>query len=458
MVEYNLNDTIAAISTAVGQGGIGIIRLSGPKAVSIVSKIFVPAKKGKEKKFRNYGLHYGFIADNNEKIDEAIVSLMLKPHSYTRQDVAEINCHGGLVALTRILGLTLKNGARLAEPGEFTKRAFLNGRIDLAQAEAVIDIICAKTDSALKVGLGQLSGALSKEINRIRAKLLDVSVVLEANIDFPDEGLAKDGNDLAAKLESVLFDIGTLLENSSVGRVFREGIHAVICGKPNVGKSSLLNALLKMERSIVTPFAGTTRDTVEEMIDIKGIPVRITDTAGILKPRDLIEEKAVKRSKDYIKSADLVILMFDASQKLEPQDKKLISELKNRNTIAVINKIDLKNKIEEKSVSGAFTKIVKLSAKTGKKIGLLEEAIYQSVLKGKIQPESAIISNLRHIQALNCAKKLIVRALGSLRKNQLIELTAQDLKDACAYLDKILGRNFSEDLLDRIFADFCIGK
>ena len=459
MLEYNLNDTISAISTAQGQGGIGIVRLSGPQAILIASRIFAGPRKEKAGDFKSYAMHYGHIVDKEKIIDEVILSVMRKPRSYTRQDVVEINCHGGLVALTEVLDLTLKQGARLAEPGEFTKRAFLNGRIDLAQAEAVIDVICAKTDSALKVSLGQLSGRLSKEINKIRAKLINILVILEASIDFPEEGIDQDGSALADNINSVALEINKLLDNAPVGRILREGILAVICGKPNVGKSSLLNALLKKERSIVTPLAGTTRDTIEELIDIRGIPVRITDTAGILKPRDLIEKEAVKRSRDYIKSADLVIIIFDANKKLDKEDKKLIGEIKNKNAIAVINKIDLKNRIEEDQVSEVFPKVIRLCAKTGKNIDTLEDALYEVVLKGKPQAaESAIVSNLRHIQGLKNARKLIIEAQRSFERKIPPELTAQNLKEACSFLDKILGKSFSEDLLDRIFADFCIGK
>ena len=459
MFEDNLDDTISAISTAQGPGGIGIVRISGPEALSIVSKIFVGKKKEKTTEFKSYTMHYGKISDNGKIIDEVILSVMRKPKSYTCQDVVEINCHGGLVALRNVLDLTIANGARLASPGEFTRRAFLNGRIDLAQAEAVIDVIRAKTDSALKVSLGQLSGGLSKEIGKIRQKLLNILVPLEANIDFPEENLQQDTAGITQGITSIAKELTKLLDNASAGRILREGIAVVICGKPNVGKSSLLNALLKKERSIVTSVAGTTRDTVEEMIDIKGIPVRIVDTAGILSARDLIEKKAVKRSREYIKLADLVIILFDASSKLEDGDRKLIQEVKNRNVIAVINKIDLKSRIEETQITEAFHKVVRICAKTARNIDCLEDALWEFVFKGKLhEPESLIVSNLRHIQALKNAKKLIAQAKEDIAEKLPQELIAQNLKDACTYLDKILGKNFSEDLLDRIFTDFCIGK
>jgi len=460
MFRDNLEDTISAISTAQGQGAIGIVRISGRKALSIADKIFVPAGKEKKADFKSYSMHYGKISDNGKIIDEVILSVMRKPRSYTREDVVEINCHGGILALHRVLDLTLKNGARLAGPGEFTRRAFLNGRIDLAQAEAVIDIIRAKTDSALKVSLGQLSGGLSKEINKIRKKLLDILVTMEANIDFPDELIPEqDKTGILRGIAAIDAQLNKLLEGASCGRILREGIHVVICGKPNVGKSSLLNVLLKKERSIVTPVAGTTRDAIEEMLDIKGIPVKIVDTAGILKPRDLIEKKAVQRSREHIKLADLVIILFDASSKLDEGDRKLIKELKNKQAIAVINKIDLKARIEKDQITRVFANVVQLCARSAKNINLLEDALYDFVYKGKLHsPEFMLVSNLRHTRALKSARKLINQARAALTDQLPPEFIAQNLKDACVYLDEILGRNSSEDILERIFNDFCIGK
>ena len=460
MWEDNLQDTIAAISTATGEGGIGIVRLSGKESLTIANKIFAGLDKNKPTQFKSFSMHYGKIVDNHKIIDEVILTVMRGPKSYTRQDVVEINCHGGMLSLRKILELTLKHGCRLASPGEFTKRAFLNGRLDLAQAEAVIDIIRAKTESALKISLGQLSGGLSGEINKIRQGLLDILVILEANIDFPEESLPRqDSTEISFALTAIDAQLNTLLSSASGGRILREGLHVVICGKPNVGKSSLLNALLKKERAIVTSVAGTTRDTIEEVIDIKGIPVRIVDTAGILKPRNLIEKKAVKRSRSQIGLADLVIILFDSGSKLDDQDRKLIKELKSKNVIAVINKIDLKARIEKDEITGVFSRVVELAARSGKNINLLEDALYDFVYQGKLpNPELMLVSNLRHIHALRDAQKLIGEAKQILADKLSIEFITQNLKDACVYLDKILGKSFSEDLLDRIFADFCIGK
>ena len=459
MPKNSFQDTVAAISTALGEGGIGIVRLSGNKSLVIADKIFAAANKKKPSESKSYTLHYGKVIDNGKIIDEVILTVMRKPKSYTREDVVEINCHGGSVALRKVLDLTLKHGCRLAEPGEFTRRAFLSGRIDLAQAEAVIDIIRAKTDSALKVGLEQLSGSLSKEINKIRQKLLDILVILEANIDFPEENLGQDNAEILPKITAIDTLLIKLLESAATGRILREGIHVVICGKPNVGKSSLLNALLKKERSIVTAVAGTTRDTIEELIDIKGIPVRIVDTAGILKPHGVIEQKAVGRSRKQIDLADLVIILFDASNKLDAKDRKLIKELKNKSTIAVINKIDLKQRIQKEELCGIFPKVVELSAKSGKNINRLEDALLEFVYQGRLpSPEFMLVSNLRHIQALKSAEKLIRQAKLAVNDQLPVEFMTQNLKDACVYLDKILGKDFSEDLLERIFTDFCIGK
>lgn len=460
MLIDSLDDTIAAISTAAGEGAVGIVRLSGPRALAIADAVFVGKNKAKPSEFKTYTMHYGKIINGGQILDEVILTVMRSPHSYTREDVVEINCHGGIVALRKVLDSVLENGCRLASPGEFTRRAFLNGRIDLAQAEAVIDIIRAKTDSSLKISLEQLKGNLSKEITRLRQALLNILVILEANIDFPEEDLKKqDMAEISKNLIAVRLKLNRLLDSARTGRILREGIHVVICGKPNVGKSSLLNALLKKERSIVTPIAGTTRDSIEEAIDIKGIPVKIVDTAGILRPRNLVEKKAVGRAKTHIRSADLVVILFDASKKLEDDDWKLIKEVKSKNVIAVINKIDLKVKLKKEELIKVFNSVVELSAKKGKNINLLEEAFSEFVYQGKLPgPEFMLVSNLRHISALKEAQKLLSNAVFALNDNLPLEFLTQDLKDASLHLDKILGKDLSEELLERIFSDFCIGK
>ena len=469
MKSHDLNDTIAAISTPVGEGGIGIVRLSGKDALKVADKVFVSKDGKKPSCFKTYTTHYGWIVNSLKLkaqdskpniIDEVILTVMRAPRSYTKEDIVEINCHGGIVALRAVLDLVLENGCRLAEPGEFTKRAFLNGRIDLAQAEAVLDIIRAKTDSALKISTEQLKGALSKEINKIRKKLVDVLAELEASIDFPEEDTGKTNlGNIGKDLSQVNSELNKILEGSKTARIFREGIHVVICGKPNVGKSSLLNALLREERSIVTPVAGTTRDTIEEIIDIKGIPIRIVDTAGILEPRDLVEKKAVARSKRHMDLADLVILMFDGSKKLGKEDRLLMRKLNRKRAIAVINKMDLKQKIERNKIIAGFKHAIEISAKKTRNINLLEGAITDLVYQGRISgSEPLLVSNLRHINSLMQAQKLIAEAADSLDNKLSSELIAQDIKDALLCLDDILGKRFSEELLDKIFSDFCIGK
>jgi tRNA modification GTPase len=461
MIYANMDDTIAAIATPSGESGIGIVRLSGKDALSIMDKIFISKKGKKPSDSKTYTMHYGWIIDNKAKIvDEVILAIMRAPRSFTTEDVAEINCHGGSVMIGAILDIVIANGARLAQPGEFTRRAFLNGRIDLAQAEAVLDIIQARTESALKIGMQQLNGVLSGQINKVRDKLLEIQAVLEVNIDFPEEEI--DCNLLEAlkgKLKEAAVCLNGILDTAHQGKLMRDGIRVVICGCANVGKSSLLNAILKEERSIVTAISGTTRDTIEEVVDIKGIPVKIIDTAGILEPRDLVEKKAVLRSKRHIDSADLVLFLFDGSRKLSREDKYLIKKLNKRAVIAIINKMDLKQKIEKPVLMQKFPHLIEISAKRSKNIHLLEDMIWRLIYKGEvIAPESVIMSNSRHITALRHAQKLIAEAQDSLDNKLSLEFIAQDTKDALGYLDDILGLRFSPDLLNKIFADFCIGK
>lgn len=478
-----MNDTIIAIATGLGQSGIGIIRLSGKDALAIADKIFISKDRKPASSFKTYTIHYGYIVNPSARqpvcpskdedwktgkledwkakiIDEVILTVMRAPKSYTKEDVVEINCHGGIISQRAILDLVLENGARLAEPGEFTKRAFLNGRIDLAQAEAVLDIISAKTDSALKIGIEQLKGTLSCEVNKIRESLLEILSILEANIDFPEEEIdSVNFKEMFQKLDKINKHLISILETAKTARIFREGINVVICGKPNVGKSSLLNALLKKERSIVTSIPGTTRDTIEEIIDIRGIPIKIVDTAGILEPRDLVEKKAVSRSKEYINSADLVILMFDANTKLSKEDKILIKKLKKKITIAVLNKIDLEEKIEKDRIAQLFKHVISISAKKIKNIDLLEDKICELVYKGQvIRYESALVTNTRHIEIIKIIQKLVASSLESIDNKLSCEFIAQDIKEALFCIDELLGKKFSEDLLDKIFSEFCIGK
>jgi tRNA modification GTPase len=484
MAKYDLGDTIAAISTAIGESGIGIVRLSGRDALGIADKIFISGDSKKPSDFKTYTTHYGWIVDasteyrvqsteqskNTQRckpqapediIDEVILTVMRAPKSYTKEDVVEINCHGGIIALRRVLELVLEKGARLAEPGEFTKRAFLNGRIDLAQAEAVLDIIRAKTDSALKIGFAQLKGILSSKINKIRQNILEILATLEANIDFPEEQIdAVNPEKISQGLNSANNQLQEILNSASRGRILREGINVVICGRPNVGKSSLLNALLRQERSIVTHIPGTTRDTIEEVIDIQGIPIKIVDTAGIIEPKGLIEKKAIQRSQRYIGLADVIILLFDGSKRLARKDEVLTNKLKKKPLVAVINKIDLKQRIERAKVLKKFPRLIEISAKKMKNINRLEEAIVDLAYAGRLNnsSEPVLVSNLRHIEAMKEAQKFIVQALNSLDNDVSIEFIAQDLKEALVNLDGVVGESMPQDLLDKIFKQFCIGK
>ncbi|TRZ95003.1 tRNA uridine-5-carboxymethylaminomethyl(34) synthesis GTPase MnmE [bacterium] len=460
MEKHDINETIVAISTPPGESGIGIVRISGKKALAVTERVFIAKDGSKPADFKSYTIHYGWIVKDNKVIDEVILTVMRSPRSYTKEDIVEINCHGGIVALRAVLDLVLENGCRLAEPGEFTKRAFLNGRIDLAQAEAVLEIIRAKTDSALKIGIEQLKGGLSLKINKLHRELSDLLLVTEANIDFPEEEIGTfDLKILACKLKNVNDELVSILQSCRHARVMREGVRAVICGKPNVGKSSLLNALLKQERSIVTAVAGTTRDTIEEIIDIKGIPVRIVDTAGILEPRDLIEKKAVERSRRSIELADLVLLLFDGSRELSGEDKLLMRRLHRKTIIAVINKMDLRQKIEREKILKKFKNTVEISAKKFKNVNLLEDMIAGLVYGGKVSlGEMMLTSNLRHIQAIRQTQKFVAGALDSLDNKVPLEFIAQDIREALEYLDDLLGKKFSGDLLDKIFSHFCIGK
>jgi tRNA modification GTPase len=457
------DDTIAAIATAVGESGIGIVRMSGKGALAIADTLFLSRDGKKPSQFKTHTVHYGWIVADRKKpeiIDEVLLTVMRTPRTYTKEDIVEINCHGGAAALGAVLKLVLANGSRLAEPGEFTRRAFLNGRIDLAQAEAVLDIIRAKTDSALTISVEQLKGRLSQAIKKIREEALGALALLEASIDFPEEELGEaDLKTIGRQLESAGKRLAGILEDAHYGRCLREGIHCVICGRPNVGKSSLLNALLKQERSIVTPVPGTTRDTIEEVINIKGIPVRIVDTAGIVKPKDPVSRKAVLRSKQYMRQADLAILVFDGSRRLSADDETLIKKLRKKPVIAVINKIDLQQSIQKQKILKEFPSAVSLSAKKGKNMAFLEDAVVNAVGKGRIiHPEAGLVSNLRHIEKLKAAQKFIVQARHLLDNTVSVEFIAQDLKDAVRVLDEMLGLEFSEDLLDRIFNEFCIGK
>jgi len=465
MYQYKgLEDTIAAISTPTGQGGIGIVRISGKEAIAMADAVLHLYGNKKLANCQSHTINYGKVikAKNGEIIDDVLVNLMKAPKSYTTEDVVEINCHGGMTVVRAVLEEVLAAGARLASPGEFTKRAFLHGRMDLTQAEAVMDIIHAKTENFVRQSQHQLKGELSTKLKLMREELIKLYTMLEALINFPEDGLeAKGHQEILKRLSIQENDMATLLESSNSGRLLKEGIRIVLCGKPNVGKSSLLNALLKEQRAIVTNIAGTTRDVLEESAQIKGIPISLIDTAGILEPRDLIEEEAIKRSHLYIKGADLVLLVLDHSCPLEKEDKALIEQLRNARVLVVINKMDLSGPAIDELPMKIFGEdaVVKVSSFDSNSIKNLEGRIEKLIHKDKnLDTDGILISNMRHIKSLEEAQKNLQEASQWLNKKTSFEFISELIKSAVNQLDAITGRNIDEDLLDRIFSEFCIGK
>lgn len=455
-------DTICAISTAIGEGGIAIIRVSGDKALDIVSKIF-NAKNGKDiRDMKTYTMKYGHIVDIDTKdlIDEVIISYMKGPKSFTAEDTVEINCHGGVTSTNKVLEMTIKAGARLAESGEFTKRAFLNGRIDLSQAEAVMDLITAKTELAMKSALMQSTGSLSQKINKLREYLLNVLALIEYAVDFTEDDEEVDPAipiRVKESLEEAYEIINKLLKGADEGRIIRDGLSLAIVGKPNVGKSSLLNVLLKEKRAIVTDIAGTTRDVIEEYINLDGIPVKIIDTAGIRDTEDIVEKIGVEKSREKINEADLVLLVLDSSRSLDKEDIEIIGTIKDKKSIILLNKIDLENKLDNTILSD-FKNIIKISAKEDIGIDGLKNEIKNMFFNGKIDSESLIISNSRHKQALIRAKENCDNALIRVKNNEFLDLISIYVTAALKALGEITGSELEEDLVNKIFKEFCCGK
>lgn len=457
----NLNDTIAAISTAIGEAGIAIVRMSGEDSINIIDKIFVAASKIKMKDAENRKFMYGHIYDDDKKIDEVLVVKMKGPHSYTAEDIVEIHCHGGVVSVKRILNLILSKGARLAEKGEFTKRGFLNGRIDLTQAEAVIDLIKAKTDISFDLGLNQLSGALSEVLNKLKDELVSMQALIVANIDFPDEDIEDAAyNDLLDRSKKILDKIDNLLENSKNSRLLRDGINTVILGKPNVGKSSLLNGLLKYDRAIVTDIAGTTRDVIEDYINLDGVLLKISDTAGIRETEDEVEKIGVNIAREKLKDADLVIAIFDLSRDFDEDDKEILKLIENKKHIIILNKDDLEQKISDEEIEKYFKDdYLRLSVMENESVMKVEKLIIDLFFDGELQISSdTVLSNLRHINALREAKKELLEVNESLNKRVFLDLIEVDLENVIAHISEITGTITTEDILDRVFSDFCIGK
>ena len=459
-------ETIAAISTAMGNGGIGIIRMSGKESFKILEKIFRNNKGEKIdlNKIKGYTIQYGTIVDSKteEKIDEVLVSFFKNPKSYTREDMCEINSHGGMVVEKQILEQCLKNGAILAEPGEFTKRAFLNGRIDLSQAESIMDLINSKTEKESKASINQLQGDLSNRINEIRHDLLDIMADIEASIDYPEYDIEEVTNSKALEvLENTKNKLESLKDTFKSGKILKEGIKTAIIGKPNAGKSSLLNKILKEERAIVSEIEGTTRDTIEEFITIKGIPLKIIDTAGIRKTSDKIEEIGVKKALDIAKDAELVLVILDNSKDLTEEDKEILKLVESKNSIILLNKVDLKENNLENSeeLKKLNKKIIKISAKNGNGI----EELYNEIenmfqIKNLETDREIIITNIRHKNQIEYAINNIDEAMNAVKNNLPIDIISISIKQTLEDLGKITGENVSEDIINEIFSKFCLGK
>lgn len=454
-------DTIAAVATTVGEGGVSIIRVSGDKSLKIVSSIFEGKNKRELDDIKSYTMRYGHIVDKDKNhIDEVIVSYMKGPRSFTAEDVVEINCHGGVIATNRVMQEVLKAGARMAEPGEFSKRAFLNGRIDLSQAEAIVDIINAKTELSMKSALMQSEGGISKEIEILRNDLLSTIAHIEATVDYPEDDLEEVTADMAVlKLNEVLLTINNLLDTADEGKILREGLNTVIVGKPNVGKSSLLNALTKENRAIVTDIPGTTRDVIEEYINISGVPIKIIDTAGIRETEDLVEKIGVEKSKEKINEADLIVLILDNSRAIEEEDKEIIEYIKDKKYIVLLNKIDLDGKINKDDLIGLNSDyIFNVSIKTGENIEKIKECIKELFFKGEIATNDIIITNTRHKEALFRAKENIESSIDALKNTFAIDLASIDIRNAWTILGQITGNTLEENIIDKIFSEFCLGK
>ncbi|WDV45909.1 tRNA uridine-5-carboxymethylaminomethyl(34) synthesis GTPase MnmE [Clostridiaceae bacterium M8S5] len=458
------NDTITAIATAPGEAGIGIVRISGKDAINIADKIFVGKNNRKLSDNKPRFLSYGYIVDpkDNKKIDEVLAVYMKSPNTYTTEDVVEINCHGGIVPVRKILEIVIENGARIAERGEFTKRAFLNGRIDLSQAEAVMDLISAKTNMSYEMSLNQLEGGLSNKINDIRNKVLKMLAHIEVTIDYPEEDIEEiTSQELEKYAKEIYSELESLINTSQTGKILREGIKTIILGKPNVGKSSLLNALLKENRAIVTDIPGTTRDIIEEYITIKGIPLKIIDTAGIRDTDDIVEKIGVDRAKELINSADLVIAMFDISKELTKEDYDIIKLVKEKKSVILINKSDLPKKFTADdliSLIGDKT-IIESSILYGEGVNLLEKQLVDMFFKGHIFTNNdVIVNNIRHKKLLNESLKNINDVIESIKMNIPLDCLEVDVKQCWENLGKINGETITEDVIDKIFSEFCIGK
>jgi tRNA modification GTPase len=463
------DDTIAAIATPLGEGGLAVIRISGAQAFAVADKIFLPVGKNslKPSAAPTHTVHFGKIVCNGKMIDEVLLAVLRSPRTFTREDTVEISCHGGILPAKLALDAILENGARLAEPGEFTRRAFLNGRIDLAQAEAVADLIHSRTELALAVANEQLAGKLSQRINELREDLMHTLAHVEAHIDFPDEDISPDTKEkLLKRLENGITFMDELLRTANEGQILRRGIRAAIVGRPNAGKSSLLNQLLGHDRAIVSPIPGTTRDTIEETANIRGLPVVFIDTAGLREARDEIEAEGIRRSRESLAKAELILHVLDAGELLTVADEIYLAEFASKKRILVRNKTDLPLKLElppefhvTRHSSLVTYSIVDVCCLSGQGIEALKDAIKNLVWAGKIEAGMLqVMINSRHQEALGRARAATVRTLDALRADVTLELMALDLRIAVNAVGEIVGKTATEDLLDSIFSQFCIGK
>jgi len=481
--DYNLRDTIAAIATFPSKSALGVVKISGKKALPIISKIFKPAKSKNLKKVRNYTIHYGWIVErfkvrssrfkaetkdkkpntenlipNTEKIvDEVLVSVMRGPNSYTKEDVVEISSHGGVLVLNKILEMVIKGGARVALPGEFSYRALIRGRIDLLQAQSILSIVDAKSDKSLTLATNQLKGESSKKIKKLKEEIKELFVQTESVINFPEDDLGI-SPDLAKAIVRLEKKVNDIIQGSNEARVIHEGLKCVICGKTNAGKSTLFNRLLRQERVIVSKFSGTTRDVIEETINIRGVPLRIYDTAGILEPNDLIAKKALEKTSQIFNEADLVILLLDGSRRLDKDDLFLLEKVKDKNIILVINKIDLPLRLDFKKISKNGACIVRLSAL--KNIGLadLEKGIHDNVYKGKVSRENIIFLSHYQRQILGQIRDKIQELKLFLKEERPLDFINFSLKGCLENIGKLSGEVYSEEILESVFSQFCIGK
>jgi tRNA modification GTPase len=470
------DDTIAAIATPLGEGGLAVVRLSGPQTLAVADKSFLPVGKNSlpPSAATTHTIHYGKIVRQGRSVDEVLLAVLRAPHTFTCEDTVEITCHGGLLPAKLVLDTLLENGARLAEPGEFTRRAFLNGRIDLAQAEAVADLIHSRTELALAAANEQLAGKLSQRINQLRDEMMQTLAHIEAHIDFPDEDISPDTREqLLKRLEHGVAFMDELLRTANEGQILRRGIRAAIVGRPNAGKSSLLNQLLGHDRAIVSPIPGTTRDTIEETANIRGLPVVFIDTAGLREARDEIEQEGVRRSHESLARAEFILHVLDASETLTPADEKYFAKFAGKKRILVVNKIDLPRKLKLPEKVGRavlcaprragdcppYQSIVDICCLSGQGIEALKDAIKELVWSGEIKAEMLqVMINSRHQDALNRARAATQRTLDVLHAGETLELAAGELRIAVNAVGEIVGKTATEDLLDSIFSQFCIGK